>query len=969
VRAGRVWLTATWRHRRPVASTMGGSLAGVQALPGFGALRPESKKQSEPSNGACCDEAAVASATVTTGSGDVALVEPGPPAVSAAAAPAAAATALASEWLPLERAVASEWERVLALAPGSVSLADGFLELGGESLLALRVSAAVQYLLLGGQAQEEDEGPEFGELLGAFAVAALLSAPSLADYCGRLRQHGHDLPSDGTEPGGCMGSSSTASPGVDCINGKGKVTWPALRAAAQRSDDGATAHLADLLARAPREEALGWCGAAPRGGTARPQFTTLHAAAQAGAADCLKLLLEWRARPTATEGGAAMTPAHYAAMCSADCLGLLLEAKAPLTVRDARGQSLIHAAARAGNCASLRLLLATLKQGRASGRRALRADEGTRGLLEWTDRWARSAVHWAALNGHADALQVLLDNGASSTPRLITAHQMAKRTHLTQEQPLALALRVHGAESPVARLLAAAADAAAAAADRASATTAPMAGSAPPTAGSLAAPATPAVAGVEQSAAAGRPRFLLTLGSEAGLDRLALWELRERLSATAVRRVQCRIFFDSAAPPGAFRALKSAEKLCTVVLHAAGEELGTYAAFPEGAAEPPERVLAQRLASAELWDAAVAAWRLFNGDVAPGGGPDGPGAPGDTPLTFKVTCRRTGSRFAQVPSQGLAVALASTLTAARGWRAQVRRPDLEVRVLLSDMDLLVDVPVLVQAAIPTGGGEVCSAGLAAPVAWAMARTAELKPGERVLDPTCGRAVILVEAALSWPACDYLGLDLDPEQLRGAVSNVRLGAAGSARLDLLHGDARRLPMPSGSVDAVICDMPFGKLHSTVEGCRAELYGPLLAEVDRVVRADGRGRAVLLSSVEQELWVLRAAGFTEAAVPGVEDAGVGLPGLPPPGVCRWVCVARRSLRLGFLEAVVLVLRRPAAEAGPEGQELAEGAAQPAGARQLPERSGRLWWESSSGRGDWAAMKVAERPPMQSARHREI
>ncbi|CAE8656653.1 unnamed protein product, partial [Polarella glacialis] len=64
----------------------------------------------------------------------------------------------------------------------------------------------------------------------------------------------------------------------------------------------------------------------------------------------------------------------------------------------------------------------------------------------------------------------------------------------------------------------------------------------------------------------------------------------------------------------------------------------------------------------------------------------------------------------------------------------------------------------------------------------------------------------------------------------------------------------------------------------------------------------------------------------------------------------------LKLGFLDAVILVLRRP---------DEADGKGGPV----LPAKSNRLWWETTAGRGDWADLKVSERPPMQLARCREI
>jgi len=851
---------------------------------------------------------------------------------SAAVAAEASAQDARASWPDLERRVADVWDRALAL-PGAATLADSFPVLGGESLLALRACAALRYELCSEEDKgDEDEGPEFGMLGGAFAPAALLAAPSLAAYCEHLRQHGH---------AGAAGGAGVLAAAAAAASAPGAVDWPAVRSAARRAEVGAGERLAALLDAAPQEMALNWCGAGSRRGNSQAQFTALHAAAQAGATECLQLLLSRRARPTTTEPGASMTPAHYAAMTSSACLRLLLEAGAPLPVRDNRGQSLLHAAARAGNSDSLRLLLATIDKRRdSSGLRALRGGEGTRALLEWTDRWARSAVHWAALNGHADALSVLLENGADAAPRLITSNQMAKRTHLSQEQPLALAIRVHGADSDVATLLAKAVA-------RASAV--------PEESGDQLECEAPK--GRPQKAKAPKgPLYLLTLGSEMGLDRLAFWELSERLAATHVKRLRCRIFFASAAVPALFSSLKSAEKLCAVVLQSDASAVSRVIEPNGGSPAPPEsavleHALAQWIAKAELWEAAMKQWWDFNRDATSSEALSDEQRAA-TQLTFKVTCRRSGKRFAHVSTNRLAVAMASALSASRGWKAQVRAPDLEVRVLLGDSDLLVDVPLLVQAAVPIGGGELVSSGLAAPVAWALARSAELRPGDRVLDPMCGKAVILIEASLCWPSCHYLGLDVDTSQLEGAASNARMlvtGRSGGGQLDLLHGDARRLPLPDGCMDAIICDIPFGKQFLTVEECRDGLYDALLAECDRVVTKSSSGRVVLLSSLEQEAWVLRAAGF----------ASEGLP--PPPSHSPWRCVARREVKLGYLEAAIIVLRRPAAP----GIAMPEGAA----AGELPPLSKRLWWETSGGRGDWASLKIAVRPPMQLARGREI
>ncbi|CAE7248357.1 INVS [Symbiodinium sp. CCMP2592] len=291
----------------------------------------------------------------------------------------------------LEAKVEEVWRRVLALPPGGVRPEDSFLELGGESLLALRVCATLRYEL-GGEAEPDEDvapgdekAPQFGHVSGAFAVATLLAAPSFRAFCDGLRRGGYSLPGDGVP---CQGREQQ------------RQAWPRLRSAARKRGPGAAAALAAELDAATPEDAQQWIGAAARQGNAKAagSFTALHAAAQANATECVQFLLERRARATTTEPGAAMTPLHYAAMASgAGALDLLLKAKAPLTVRDARGQSLLHAAARSGSAEALRRLLQAMK------------DSRSRGFLEWSDRWARSAVHWASLNGHSEVLKILLE--------------------------------------------------------------------------------------------------------------------------------------------------------------------------------------------------------------------------------------------------------------------------------------------------------------------------------------------------------------------------------------------------------------------------------------------------------------------------------------------------------------------------------------------------------------------------------
>ena len=166
----------------------------------------------------------------------------------------------------------------------------------------------------------------------------------------------------------------------------------------------------------------------------------LHAACGAGAEAAAAVLLEGGALPRARARRGA-TPLHLAAgaarLFSAEGLRRVLaradeggksSKSSALAFLDDDKQSALHYAARAGAAAgAVEWLMDTAETLQTQKRLGF----GVRvAFSEWRDVWGRTAMHWAALNGHGAVVAVLLKKGAS--PRVADARG---------ETPVALAER------------------------------------------------------------------------------------------------------------------------------------------------------------------------------------------------------------------------------------------------------------------------------------------------------------------------------------------------------------------------------------------------------------------------------------------------------------------------------------------------------------------------------------------------
>jgi len=119
-------------------------------------------------------------------------------------------------------------------------------------------------------------------------------------------------------------------------------------------------------------------------------------------------------------------------------------------------------------------------------------------------------------------------------------------------------------------------------------------------------------------------------------------------------------------------------------------------------------------------------------------------------------------------------------------------------------------------------------GLEATVAYSMALLAEVEKNDVCLDPMCGSATTLIEAGLGFRPRRLIGGDVSSAALAAAREN---GSAAGEEIGLVRWDAGRLPLVDASVDAVLCNLPYGKKIAPIQGGVEHALMPELARVAR------------------------------------------------------------------------------------------------------------------------------------------
>ncbi|KAM3862646.1 THUMP domain-containing protein 2 [Diretmus argenteus] len=348
-------------------------------------------------------------------------------------------------------------------------------------------------------------------------------------------------------------------------------------------------------------------------------------------------------------------------------------------------------------------------------------------------------------------------------------------------------------------------------------------------------------------------RYYCTAGS--GMEAFLVREVKEKLAAEHVSQIPGKVLFSSSAGITRVRELKAAERLFLLLRRDSPVLLPAQTSPAKVASVLQSRLLGDR----SEWDDAVMTWSRLQRELASRNTVNTPSTamgfrkrletsrtdeirrkpsrdepdPPAVPVSFRISCKSTGALTRRLSSQELSRVIGVGLSRMMSWKIDLKNPQLEVSVYLSDDHSLLGIPL---TRLPLANRRYMkTTGLRSTVAWAMGSLAQIQPGSCVVDPMCGGGTILIEAAQEHKDAHFLGVDIDDGQLQRANENAAF-ADLKTRINLLKASSLDLPLPSGAVDAVVSDLPFGRKFSSKSHMAANLP-IILTEMERILRVGG------------------------------------------------------------------------------------------------------------------------------------
>jgi 23S rRNA G2445 N2-methylase RlmL len=196
--------------------------------------------------------------------------------------------------------------------------------------------------------------------------------------------------------------------------------------------------------------------------------------------------------------------------------------------------------------------------------------------------------------------------------------------------------------------------------------------------------------------------------------------------------------------------------------------------------------------------------------------------------------------------------LAEVVRQQTGWiyapqrETKTDRLDLSFRIHLSGPEAIVGVR-LTSAPLHRRAYKLESrtGTLHPPLAYAMAMLSDLGSKQNVLDPFCGVGTILIEASKLEPRIRALGVDIDHDSARKAQ---RTAESAGTTIQVVVGDAGRLPVRDERIDRVMSNPPWGRAVEAEGSIRVDKHS-FFAELRRISHQGAR--IVLLLEPSREL----------------------------------------------------------------------------------------------------------------------
>ena len=205
--------------------------------------------------------------------------------------------------------------------------------------------------------------------------------------------------------------------------------------------------------------------------------------------------------------------------------------------------------------------------------------------------------------------------------------------------------------------------------------------------------------------------------------------------------------------------------------------------------------------------------------------------------SFGAKANRVRNYWRNVDTQGVQEAIGYAITESTDSNVNLTKPDVWIRGITTDAGIFIyarDIETDRHAFTkrrPKSRPYFHPGVLEPKLSRAFVNMSGAKRGEFFVDPFCGTGGFLIEAAMmGMKAC---GMDLDPRMVKGAEKNLKHYNLES---DLVHGDAKNLPM--SSVDGMATNPPYGRGTTTMGiNVREVLFGFLKGACD-ALRKDGR-----------------------------------------------------------------------------------------------------------------------------------